>query len=367
MNIQFTEYSNVPEKIKSKIGRNLHNQPGHPLEIVKKKIYEYFDTKGNFIKRDDLWPVVSIENNFDNLLTPKNHPSRSKSDTYYVSENYVLRSHMTAHDPVRLSNGEKHFLSVGDVYRKDEADRTHYPVFHQLDGVGQVPKGKNPTKVLLEVLGGLCEWLFPGQKYRVNDDYFPFTHPSYEIEVYHKGEWLEILGGGILQPQITKKAGVSSDIQMWAFGVGLERLAMILFEIPDIRLFWSTHPRFLDQFSPGKIVKFKPFSNLPSQKKDISFWINEKFLVKDTDVLRWIQDNDFFEIIRGKSGDLVESVTLMDSFYHKKKKRHSRTYTILYRPVDPDMDNPSDFTNLVNEIQEKIRKTVQEKLEIELR
>jgi phenylalanyl-tRNA synthetase alpha chain len=375
--MQFTEFSNTPDKIKRLMGRNLHNQEGHPIWILKTLIYHFFDEE--YRKLDNLSPIVPIENNFDRLCVPKDHPSRKKTDTYYVSETHVLRSHMTAHTAQRLSDGESYFLSCGDVYRKDETDRCHYPVFHQIDGVGRVPNGTDPSEELLSILSGLTEWLFPGQEYRVNPDYFPFTEPSYEIEVFHNGEWLEILGGGILHDEIT---GV--DEKFWAFGIGLERLAMILFEIPDIRLFWSQHPRFLDQFNTVKTdlnfkpAKFKPFSDLPNQKKDISFWIPEDQLTtqsvdgttsatadKEGDVI-WTGENDFNEIIRHEAGDLVEYVKLMDEFYHKKKRKHSRMYTIMYSPIDPDMNNPAEFTELVNTIQMRIADRVGE-LNVEIR
>ena len=100
---------------------------------------------------------------------------------------------------------------------------------------------------------------------------------------------------------------------------------MIFFKIPDIRLFWSTHERFLDKFKSGDFVEFKPFSELPSQRKDISFWISDSQIGEvDGEKERWLQDNDFFDLVRNLAGDLIESISLMDKFYHPKKQRHSR-------------------------------------------
>ena len=125
--------SNITPSIQAKIGRNLHNQKNHPLEIIKSKIYEFFSE--DFGKFDDFNPIVNIEDNFDKLLIEKDHPSRGMSDTYYVDENKVLRTHTSAHQNELMESGHRKFLVTGDVYRKDEIDSSHYPVFHQMEGV----------------------------------------------------------------------------------------------------------------------------------------------------------------------------------------------------------------------------------------
>jgi phenylalanyl-tRNA synthetase alpha chain len=107
--------------------------------------------------------------------------------------------------------------------------------------------------------------------------------------------------------------------------MGLDRLAMVLFGIPDIRLFWSQDPRFISQFESGKIVKFIPFSKFPACFKDISFWLNPSFPV---------YDNDFYEIIRDVAEDLVEQVQLIDHFIHPKSGKTSKCYRISYRSMD---------------------------------
>lgn len=136
------EWTNVTEKILSLVGRNLHLQNNHPLNLVHQRIVDYFykafnNTKGNpvFSVHNNLKPVVSVQQNFDSLLIPKDHPSRSKSDCYYVNGNNLLRAHTTAHQAELITMGLNDFLIVGDVYRRDEIDSTHYPIFHQVDGV----------------------------------------------------------------------------------------------------------------------------------------------------------------------------------------------------------------------------------------
>ena len=359
------DYSNIPLSVEVKIGRNLHNQPNHPLEIIKRKIYCYppFNTFETF---DDLDPVVDTINNFDLLRIPCDHVARSKSDTFWVTEETVLRTHTSAHQNQLLGTGHTKFLVTGDVYRKDEIDRSHYPVFHQMEGVGLVPSGSDPKESLLTILTGLVQYLFPDYTYRVNDDYFPFTDPSFEIEVKYKPElpdededaWLEVLGCGVVHPEILDHNDL--DGGYWAFGLGLERLAMVLFGIPDIRYFWSDHPRFLDQFESGKIVKFQPYSVLESITNDISFWIppsrvREVIDEKAGEEDKWVQTNDFYDYVRDIGGDWIEKVTLEDEFYHPKKNMLSRMYRLTYSPKDPTLSDPGEFRDLVLGIQNKIR------------
>ena len=158
------DYSNITNIIESKIGRNLHNQKNHPLEIIKNKLYEFFDELSkegdyNFKKFDNFSPFVSIEDNFDKLLIPKDHPARSKSDTYYVNEKTVLRTHTSAHQNQLLAEGLTDFVIIGDVYRKDEIDKCHYPVFHQIEIVGKIKNGNEPVFELKRVLEKLVQTL----------------------------------------------------------------------------------------------------------------------------------------------------------------------------------------------------------------
>ena len=377
------EYSNIPPSILQKFGKNLHNQKNHPIEIIKRKIYEYFDTKMNvkFEKFDSLSPMIDTINNFDKLLLSKDHVARSKSDTYYIKEGFVLRTHTSAHQNQLLSEGFKNFLVTGDVYRKDEIDKCHYPIFHQMEGVGFVTNGGDTKNELIKVLGGLVEWLFPNCEYRVNDDYFPFTEPSFEIEVNFgrdggEDNWIEVLGCGVTHPKILENCGLSdNEGKVWAFGLGLERLAMVLFGIPDIRYFWSDHPKFIEQFASGNsAVKFKEYSLLDSQHQDISFYIPSEQIRELTDKSkelgeedRWIFSNNFYEFIREKGGDWIERVEMQDEFLHPKKKMWSRMYRIIYSPNDPRLNNPSEFTEIVLSIQNDIRDNISTYLNAELR
>ncbi|XP_074843823.1 phenylalanine--tRNA ligase, mitochondrial [Carettochelys insculpta] len=361
------DYSNITEKILSKVGKNLHNQRCHPLWLIKERIKDHFYKQ--YIGRfgtplfsvyDDLSPVVTVEQNFDRLLTPHDHPSRRKRDNYYINCTHMLRAHTSAHQWDLMHSGLDAFLVVGDVYRRDTIDSSHYPVFHQMEGVrlfsnhelfsnikdgenfqlfeqGHRTAHKQKTHTmeavrlvefnLKQVLTKLVTHLFgDGLEIRWVDCYFPFTHPSFEMEINFQGKWMEVLGCGVMEQQLVNSAGAEEKIG-WAFGLGLERLAMILYDIPDIRLFWSEDERFLKQFTVPRIdqkIQFQPLSKYPPLINDISFWLpSEEY-----------SENDFYDIVRTIGGDLVEKVVLIDEFMHPKTKKVSHCYRITYRHLE---------------------------------
>ena len=385
----------MPDSVYEKMGSNLHRRPDHPICIIKEAIYEYFDSlegnKTTFKKFDDLPCVVPAASNFDAVLVPADHVSRSPNDTYYVDDATVLRCHTSAHQLDSLRAGERAFLVTGDVYRRDSIDASHYPVFHQMEGVrvfepsefsGNGSSGESSVeegtahaeRELKRVLEGLARHLFGVEaETRWVDAYFPFTEPSFELEVLFQGEWLEVLGCGVMQREILRNAGVDKNESggervAWAFGLGLERLAMVLFGIPDIRLFWSADKRFLSQFKRGDLrAKFKPYSKYPPCFKDVSFWqpsaggeagAGEAAAASAPSV----SENDLCEQVRGVAGDLVESVSLIDAFTHPKTGRSSACYRIAYRSMERSLSDEE-----VNAMQERVRELLASELGVELR
>lgn len=357
---------NISPSIASKVGANLHLQKHHPLNIIKSKIEQYFHelhtTKGHpkYSFFDSLSPVVSVQNCFDDMLVPQDHVSRRPTDTYYVNPRTVLRAHTSAHEVPMLKQGIKSFLITGDVYRRDEIDASHYPVFHQVEGVRLFPElNDHPSRDvkvdivkedLKRTLEGLVEALFGKVEMRWVEAYFPFTEPSLELEIYFNGDWMEMLGCGVLRQEIIRGAGVGEEVG-WAFGLGLERLAMVLFDIPDIRLFWSTDERFVSQFQDGQITKFKPYSKYPECYKDVSFWHPEDF-----------HENNLCEVVRDVAGDMVEQVALVDEFRHPKTQRLSKCYRITYRHMDRNLTNEE-----VDKLQVEVRDRMVKLLGVELR
>ena len=205
---------------------------------------------------------------------------------------------------------------------------------------------------LKHTLEGLAQYLFGDVEMRWVDAYFPFTHPSAELEIYFQGDWMEVLGCGVVEKDVMSSGERAGELG-WAFGLGLERLAMVLFSIPDIRLFWSQDRRFLEQFHGGEIVTFKPFSKYPPCTKDISFWLPEAGP---------FHDNDFYEVVREVAGDLVEEISVVDSFTHPKTGRHSKCFRLVYRSMERSLTNEE-----VDELQAVVRTRVVERLHVGLR
>ena len=391
------EMTSVTPTILSRVPRKLHLQPQHPVSIIKDRIVHHFhktytNRTGNalFTSIENVSPVVTVEQNFESLLIPPGHPARSKIDNYYLNSMHMLRSHTSAHEREFMRMGFDRYLLTGDVYRRDEIDSSHYPVFHQMEGVrlfteeelfasarndglklfnapsdmketpdNQAEHTIDAAKVmeitLKNCLTKLVQYLFGDNiETRWLPCYFPFTHPSYELEIKFRGEWLEVLGSGILRQDILQSSGVGYKVG-WAFGLGLDRLAMLLFQIPDIRLLWSEDPRFLNQFSTVKVdpktdITFTPFSKYPACYKDISFWLQDGFT-----------PNDFYEVVRSTCGDLVEEVKLIDEF-KSPDNRVSHCYRILYRSMDKTFTNDE-----INVIHSKVADSAVTQLSVMLR
>ena len=347
--------NNVPANVADKVGKRLLHVENHPLQIIKSAIFNHFPS--NWKLFDDFDPIVTTEQCFDQLLTPKDHVSRLPSETFYVDDARVLRTHTSAHQNELISGGNTAFLCAGDVYRRDTVDVSHYPIFHQMEGVKIFDPSagvKDVEAALCEDLEGMVKTLFGDVEMRWVEAYFPFTRPSLELEIYFRDEWLEVLGCGVIHEDIMRNCGVG-DRQGYAFGLGLERLAMVLFSIPDIRLFWTDDERFMKQFSSGSIgTTFEPYSKYPPCIKDISFWLpnnGEEF-----------HENDIHTIARLEGGDLIESVSLVDDFTNAKTGRTSHCYRIMYRSMDRSLSNEE-----INAIQENVRMSLKSKLGVELR
>ena len=234
----------------------------HPMYIALDEIKDIFVGMG-FTVLDG--PEVELaEYNFDKLNAEEGHPSRDWSDTFYFDEDsrVMLRS-QTSPMQVRAMDTMQlpiRIIAPGRVYRKDEVDATHSPMFHQVEGM-VIDKGVTMAD-LKGTLNTVVEKLYgKGTKTRFRPHHFPFTEPSCEMDVQcHKcggvgcptckGEgWIELLGAGMVHPKVLKMAGIDPEVYSgWAFGIGLERTAMRRFKIADLRLIFENDIRFLEQF-----------------------------------------------------------------------------------------------------------------------
>lgn len=228
----------------------------HPLTQVTEDIVRSFRKLG-FAVADG--PEVEDEYHcFDALNTPADHPARDTQDTFYLDTpaRLLLRTH-TSSVQIRVMRAQPppvRIIVPGRVYRRDNADATHNPTFHQVEGL-YVDRG-----VTVGDLKGTVEFVFrelmgPDTKIRFRPHYFSYTEPSFEIDFGSPltrkmgREWLEIAGCGMVHPQVFENVGYDPEVWTgWAFGFGIERIAMIRYGIPDIRLFYQNDVRFLRQF-----------------------------------------------------------------------------------------------------------------------
>lgn len=232
----------------------------HPLTMTQRELEDIFIGLGFTIVEG---PEVELDYyNFQALNIPENHPARDTQDTFYITDNILLRSQTS---PVQVRTMEKQkppirIISPGRVYRSDAVDATHSPLFHQLEGL-VVDKG-----ISMGDLKGVLE-LFAKQTFgeetriRFRPHHFPFTEPSAEVDVscfacggkgcrICKGEgWIEILGAGMVHPNVLRNCGIDPDVYSgFAFGFGIERIAMLKYHIDDMRLLYENDTRFLGEF-----------------------------------------------------------------------------------------------------------------------
>jgi phenylalanyl-tRNA synthetase alpha chain len=237
----------------------------HPLNRLMDRLVEVFRPLGFHVEEG---PEIETEShNFDGLNIPEDHPAKASSDTFYLAAHpdLLLRTHTS---PVQVRTllrvapelavrGGIRFLAPGRVYRKDEIDPTHSPMFHQVEGmlVGHgigMQHLKGTLEYALRALFG------PHTEIRLRPSYFPFVEPGCEVDVscplcaakgcrVCKGSgWVEILGAGLIHPNVLTYAGIDpAEWSGWAFGMGVERMAMMLSQTPDLRLFFENDQRFL--------------------------------------------------------------------------------------------------------------------------
>lgn len=330
---------------------DLSRTEGSPIKNLVDKIISIPDFKDfDVVEVPEIVPTSIVFDLFD--FAP-DHPARSKSDTYYVDEKNILRTHTTVVWYYYLSSEQaKKKMAAGEpmgifchgkVYRKDEIDRKHMNVFHQIDGLYLVPKSQKEItlKDLQDVEAKTAKAVFGENiEFRFADETFPYTHPSTEIEVKKGNDWVEILGSGVVKPSVLEKLGVDPNVYNgWAFGFGIERWAIISMELPDIRLLWSEDERVKKQLVLGQT--YKEVSKYPPVVRDISFVVGQDFVL-----------NDYFDAIRDIGGEMMEEVAQTDKYENEKKfgpGKTSYTFRITYRSLDRTLTNEE-----VNEIHKKV-------------
>ncbi len=310
---------------------DLSREPGSPLAAIIERVKQVPALKDfDDIKIPE---IVSTHVLFDLFNMPSGHPARSKSDSYYVDDEHILITHDTVmwyyylnHPDTKkkIANGQDlGVICYAKVYRKDEIDRRHMNIFHQFGGLYLIPDDKKTLTIedLKNVLTEIAQSIFgKDTKIRFNEDQFPYTDPSLEMEIEIQGQWIEMLGSGMARKSVLANFGLTG-YHGWAFGFGLERMAIVSMQLPDIRLLWSQDPRVIKQLKLGN--KFVEVSKFPPITRDISFVVDKDFV-----------PNNYFDLIRDIVGDLIEEVKLLDTYEDAGKFGSdciSYTYRIVYR------------------------------------
>ena len=232
----------------------------HPISQIIDEVSEIFMGMGFSIAEGP--EVETVENNFDALNAPIDHPSRDMSDTFYINSELLLRT-QTSPVQVRTMKGQElpiKIIAPGRCFRFDAPDATHSPMFHQIEGL---VVGKDVTMAQLKgTLDMFVKKLFgENTKTKFRPHNFPFTEPSAEVDVTcfkcqgagcpmcKQEGWIEILGAGMVHPNVLRNCGIDPEVYSgFAFGMGVDRITMLKYEIDDIRLLFENDMRFLDQF-----------------------------------------------------------------------------------------------------------------------
>ena len=210
----------------------------HPITLTIEKICSYFSAKGYLI--EDGPEIESEYYNFDALNIPQDHPARDMHDTFYLDSGKLLRTHTS---PVQIHAIEKHkvplkILCPGKVYRSD-SDPTHTPMFHQVEGL-LIDENVNFGNLKKELIDFLNYFFEKNLQVRFRPSYFPFTEPSAEVDIMDKKGWLEIMGCGMVHPNVLEMSGIDSKkYSGFAFGLGIERMAKLDFSINDMRVLFE--------------------------------------------------------------------------------------------------------------------------------
>ncbi|CAM9114064.1 phenylalanine--tRNA ligase subunit alpha [Mycoplasma marinum] len=219
----------------------------HPLTIISNRARNWLNQNGYFESTGT--EIETDEYNFERLNIPKDHPARDMQDSLYINKETLMRTHNTGFTARTL---EKHAnesfaeFAIGRVYRNDDDDQTHSHQFTQID-LANIGCVSFPN--LIWTLKSLVSYILEENvDIRLRPSFFPFTEPSVEVDIFYKGRWIEVLGAGILNDKVLKMAGYTNNMNGFAAGIGVERMAMIKYGINDIREFYQNDLRFLNQF-----------------------------------------------------------------------------------------------------------------------
>jgi phenylalanyl-tRNA synthetase alpha chain len=294
---------------------DLTNSKNHAIQLVYEKIKQKIETTHTTsdirVCRKD--PIVSTEDNYDNLLIASDNISRSSTYTHYVDTTHILRTHTSAHMPSILRELSQSTDSWNDVvvllpglaYRRDVSDKKHVAQVHMLE-MWRIVKNSSHSKItktdLLQVVEAVAETAAPGWQLRIIDSPHPYTQQGIEVNAVLGDRDIEILECGLISDEILARSGLDPSLYSgWAMGMGLDRLVMTLKNIPDIRYLRSTNPKIAEQMT--HLAAYREVSHQPAICRDMSYSVPQNYV-----------EEDISEDIRkslAKDGDVLESVQLL--------------------------------------------------------
>lgn len=264
----------------------------HAIRMVYEKIEQYMRAThpDSDVQVHRIDPIVSVTDNYDNLLIAADNISRSSTYTHYVDTSHILRTHTSAHLPSILRELAKSddwqdvvILLPGLAYRRDVSDKKHVSEVHMLE-MWRVVKNKVRQPIvkddLLTVVNGVASTAAPGWELRIVDSPHPYTNQGIEVNAVQGDRDIEILECGLIKEQILANAGLDPDTHSgWALGMGLDRLVMTLKGIPDIRYLRSTNPKIVEQMM--NLDQYREVSNQPAIKRDLSYSVPQGYVEED--------------------------------------------------------------------------------------
>lgn len=290
----------------------------HAVKLLYQKIEDYIRSTHPdsqvIIHRGN--PVVTVEDNYDNLLIDKDNISRSSTYTHYVDETHILRTHDTAHIPGILRDLAKRsdwddvvILTPAVVYRRDVTDKKHLAAIHML-GIWRVCRNKQLVRQdLRDVVEGVASVAAPGWKLRIVDMPHPYTKEGMEVNAVKGDRDIEILECGLINDQILTNAGLDPKVYSgWASGIGLDRLVMTLKSIPDIRYLRSANPKIAAQMKD--LEPYSEVSSQPAVQRDMSYSVPKEYVEEDI-------NEDIREAL-GEKQHILESVEVLSETPYSK-------------------------------------------------
>jgi len=265
----------------------------HAVKMVCDKIIGYMraahkQSDVRVYRRD---PIVTVADNYDNLLIAQDNISRSSTYTHYVDDVHILRTHTTAQIPgilrelaaTRSEWSDVVILLPGLAYRRDVSDKKHVGEVHMLE-MWRIVKNNGHKPIvkddLLKIVHGVAEAAAPGWRLRIEDSPHPYTNQGIEVNAVHGGRDIEILECGLIKEQILENAGLDpAEYSGWALGMGLDRLVMTLKDVPDIRYLRSTNPKIASQMT--NLKPYTEVSNQPAIRRDLSYCVPSAYVEED--------------------------------------------------------------------------------------